>query len=152
MLVAEASPLQLHQSWPLFEQSRHFELGLVLSSLVIDAITPNTTGELGLHHAGCWDCDLSNQSLSWSGGVYDLFGMPRQVDVERDYVLPVYTERSRAAMERLRAYAIRHKRGFTLDIELSPPVERRSRWARLIAAPVCQDGKVVRLHGLKVAI
>jgi hypothetical protein len=54
-------------------------------------------------------------------------------------------------MEQLRAYAIRHKRGFTLDIELRPAIGG-SQWARLIAAPVCEDDQVVRLHGIKLVI
>jgi hypothetical protein len=51
-------------------------------------------------------------------------------------------------MERLRAYAIKHRRGFTLDAEIRPSLTG-SRWMRLIAAPVCDGDRVVRLHGLK---
>ena len=144
-------PLPLDHSWPLFEQSRHFELGLVLSSAVTDAITPGEVGALGTHHVGCWECDLSNNALCWSGGVHDIFGLPRSAGVTRSEALSLYSEQSRAAMERLRAHAIRHKRGFTLDVELFPAVGG-NRWVRLIAGTVCEDDRVVRLHGLKVAI
>ncbi len=54
-------------------------------------------------------------------------------------------------MERLRAYAIKHRRGFTLDAEIRPDRGDR-RWMRLLAAPVCEGGRVVRLHGLKQII
>jgi hypothetical protein len=54
-------------------------------------------------------------------------------------------------MERLRAYAIRHARGFTLDAEIQPVVGPR-RWMRLIAAPEQVGGKVTRLHGIKLAL
>lgn len=148
---APTGPLQLHHSWPLFEQSRHFELGLVLSSAVTDAIEPGEVGALGIHHVGCWECDLSDNSLIWSGGVNDIFGLPRSARVTRDEALSLYSEQSRAAMERLRAYGIRHKRGFTIDIELRPVIGG-SQWARLIAAPICEDDQVVRLHGLKLVI
>jgi hypothetical protein len=148
---AQAAPLQLHHSWPLFEQSRHFELGLVLSSAVTDAIEPSEIGALGIHHVGCWECDLSDNALTWSGGVNDIFGLPRGARVSRDEALSLYSEQSRAAMERLRAYGIRHKRGFTIDIELRPVIGG-SQWARLIAAPICEDDRVVRLHGLKLVI
>lgn len=148
---APNEPLLLNHSWPLFEQSRHFELGLVLSSAVTDVIAPSEVGALGIHHVGCWECDLSNNALCWSGGVHDIFGLPRGVRVTRREALSFYSEQSRAAMERLRAYAIRHKRGFTLDIELRPAVGG-NRWVRLIAAPVCEGDRVVRLHGLKLVI
>jgi PAS domain-containing protein len=143
--------LPLGGTWPLFEHSRHFELGLVLNSAVTDAIDPGQVGSLGIHHAGCWECDLSNDVLSWSGGVHDIFGLPRHVRVTREQALSLYSEHSRASMERLRAHAIRHKRGFTLDIELRPAIGG-SRWTRLIAAPVCEGDRVVRLRGLKLVI
>ena len=54
-------------------------------------------------------------------------------------------------MERLRADAIRYKRGFTLDAEIQPATGER-RWMRLIAAPVCEGDRAVRLHGLKFVI
>jgi hypothetical protein len=54
-------------------------------------------------------------------------------------------------MERLRAHAIKHRRGFTLDAEIRPAVGG-TRWMRLIAAPACIGDEAVRLHGLKLAL
>ena len=54
-------------------------------------------------------------------------------------------------MERLRAYAIKHRRGFTLDARIVP-VQGKPRWIRLIGAPVCEGRRVVRLEGLKIPI
>lgn len=144
-------PLPLNHSWPLYEQPRHFELGSILSSAVTDLLQPAAVGELGLHHAGCWECDLSDDTLTWSGGVYDIFGLPRDATIARDEVVPLYREDSRAAMERLRAYGIRHKRGFTLDVAIRPVVGGE-RWMRLICAPVCSGDRVVGLHGLKLIV
>ena len=142
-------PLELCNTWPLMEARRQFDLGLVLSSAVIDAIEPSQVGSLVVHHVGCWECDLSNDALAWSGGVHDLFGLPRDARVTRREALSLYSEHSRVAMERLRAYAIQHKRGFTLDIELRPATGG-DRWARLICSPVCEGNRVVRLRGLKI--
>ena len=144
-------PLALHHSWPVFEQARHFELGSVLSCAVIDIVEPAQVGALGLHHAGLWECDLSDNSLTWSGGVFDIFGLPRGARVSRSDALALYREESRAAMERLRAHAIKHRRGFTLDVEVNAVTGGR-RWMRLIGAPVCEDGRAVRLHGLKLIV
>lgn len=141
----------LDHSWPLWEQPRQFDLGCILNCAVTDAIEPAVRGNLGLHHAGLWECDLSDNSLVWSGGVYDLFGFPRGAAVTREESLACYREHSRSLLERLRAYAIRHRRGFTVDVEIEPAAgERRS--VRLIGAPVCEGGQVVRLHGLKMLI
>lgn len=144
-------PIELSQSWPLFEQSRRFELGAILDGAAIDAITPAKVGAIGNQHAGCWECDLADNSLIWSGGVYDIFGLPRGVEITREAAVSFYAEHSRAVMERLRAHSIRHRRGFTLDAEIRPAVGG-TRWMRLIAAPVCAGDAAVRLHGLKLAL
>jgi PAS domain-containing protein len=144
-------PLQLTHSWPLTERAGRFDLGFVLNSAVIDMVVPGEVGGLGVHHAGCWECDLTDNSLIWSGGVYDIFGLPRGTEISRDEAVSFYCEESRAAMERLRSYAIAHKRGFTLDVEIRPAVGGRRR-VRLIAAPVCEGDQAVRLHGLKLII
>ena len=144
-------PLGLSHSWPLWEQPRHFELGHVLSSAVTDMIDPSEVGGLGIHHAGCWECDLSDNSLVWSGGVYDIFGLSRGLRISREECVAFYCEASRAKMERLRSYSIRHKRGFTLDVEIRAAMGE-SRWIRLIAAPVCRNNSAIRLHGLKLII
>lgn len=149
--TAASESLALNCTWPLFEQARHFELGHVLNSAIIDIIRPETLGELSLHHAGGWECDLADDSLTWSGGVYDIFGLPRDASITRQECVRYYGEESRAKMERLRAYSIKHRRGFTVDVEIFSAVGER-RWMRLIAAPICIDNRAVRLHGLKLII
>lgn len=149
---AAGIPLPLRHSWPLFDQGRHFELGCLLSCAAIDLVEPGAIGELGPHHAGCFECDLSDESLVWSGGVYDIFGLPRGAAITRDETLALYCEESRSTLERLRSYAIRHNRGFTLDVEIRPVTGGENRWMRLIAAPVTEAGRAVRLHGMKLII
>jgi hypothetical protein len=146
---AVREPLPL--TWPLFEQDQHFELGTILSSVVTDLIVPAEVGRLGIAHAGCWECDLADNSLIWSGGVYDIFGLPRDATITRKEIVALYCEESRVAMERLRSYAIRYRRGFTLDAEIHPVIGGQRRM-RLITAPICEGTRVVRLHGLKFII
>lgn len=143
-------PLELSHSWPLFEQPLRFELGCLLNSAAIDAVAPAQTRLVGVQHAGVWECNLRDNRLTWSDGVYDLFGLPRGTDVSRDDAVSLYCEQSRAAMERLRAHAIRHKRGFTIDVQIRPAAGKRL--IRLVAAPVCEGGEPIRLHGLKLAL
>ena len=149
-------PLPLYHSWPLFDRARHFDLGWVdrgdirplqEAAAVAGSVSAAPEGE----SVGTWACDLSDDRLTWSPLVYDLFGLPRGAALSRADVVAMYCEGSRAAMERLRAHAIAHRRGFTLDIELGPALDR-SRWIRLIAAPICEGDTVVGLHGLKTPI
>lgn len=150
--MAMSEEYALGRIWPVREQNSHFDLGHVLNCAVADAIGPLGSGELGPHHAGLWECDLTDDSLIWSGGVYDIFGLQRGIVVTRELALALYTEDSRAKLERLRTHAIRNKLGFTLDIEIRAAAVGRTRSLRLIGAPVCVGGIAVRLHGLKLAL
>lgn len=141
-----------NHSWPLLERERHFELGHLLNCAATEALTPATVGALGMHHGGCWECDLADDSLSWSGGVYDIFGLPRGAPVTRDEAIAFYCEESRAALERLRSHALREQRGFTIDVKIRPATGGERRWMRLIGAAVCDGGRPVRLHGLKLIV
>jgi PAS domain-containing protein len=149
--VTPTEPLTLHHSWPLSAAPRKFEHGSLLNCAISDALEPRRTGEVGPYHAGLWECDLGDNSLAWSGGVYDIFGLPRGVVVTRNDVVKLYSEDSRAAMERLRAHAIKHMRGFTIDVQIRVG-GGLERWVRLITTPICEGGRATRLQGLKLAI
>jgi PAS domain S-box-containing protein len=143
------TPLPLTHSWPLFESRQRLDLGCAFDWNGVDPIDPAPYRQiLSAVGVGLWDCDLTDNRLTWSTGVYDLFGLPRDAVVDRRDSVALYAEPSRAAMERLRAYAIKHRRGFTLDAEIRPATGA-ARWMRLVATPVCIDRKVVRLRGLK---
>jgi PAS domain-containing protein len=150
--VRQIHPLPIHHSWPLYERERHFELGQLhdydTGLAIADAgrrLPP------GLSRPGEWSCELAGNRLSWSREVYHIFGLPDDARMTRADSVALYCEPSRAAMEALRAYAIQHRRGFTLDAEIAPVTGAR-RWMRLIAAPVCEGGEVVRLQGLKFRV
>ena len=100
---------------------------------------------------GWWECDLADNALTWTSGVFDLFGFVRSSAVTREQALAGYAEHSRVILERLRADAISHGCGFTLDAELKP-VGGTPRWIRIVAAPDVRDGRVVSLHGLKFSL
>jgi PAS domain-containing protein len=149
-------PLPVHHSWPLYERDRFFELGQLHRCETLDPIPDvvDVAARLarGRVRIGQWECDLAdNDRLNWSDEVYDIFGIPRGEAVRREEAVALYAEPSRAAMEKLRAYAIRHRRGFTLDVEIRP-VQAPRRWMRLIAAPVCEGERIVKLQGLKFLV
>lgn len=142
-------PLPIHHSWPLYERERHFELGQLFDYHSLDGDV--MAGSPAVQRPGTWSCDLADNRLNWSSEVYSIFGIPDGAPVSRDEAVGLYCEGSRAAMEKLRAYAIRHRRGFTLDAEIKSIWGGR-RWMRLIAAPVCVGNSVVQLQGLKFLV
>ncbi|MDR6954337.1 diguanylate cyclase (GGDEF)-like protein [Ancylobacter sp. 3268] len=97
---------------------------------------------------GVWECDLAIQELSWTDGVYDIFGLPRGCRVTREMVLALYADDSRREMERLREKAIREAGSFTLDIRVRN-LDGASRWVRLSADVECENGRPVRIFGTK---
>ncbi|MHA6769487.1 hypothetical protein [Sphingobium ummariense] len=135
-------PLPLHHSWPLFELREH------LAPVMLDDTISRSDAALAERGLGLWHCDLATQRLSWTAGVYDIFGLDRDSDVPRALAVSLYDPHSRAPMEQLRDYAIRHRRGFTLDVDIRP-AEGGCCAMRLIAAPILEDGAVTGLHGVK---
>lgn len=145
-------PGMLAGTWLLREHNHRFDLGHVLNCAVIDAIPPCHIGELGMYHAGLWEYDLRENSLIWSGGVYDIFGFERGSPITRQEALACYTDDSRAKVESLRAYALNHLCGFTIDVEIRAAAVGEVRQVRLIGAPILEQDKVAKLSGLKLAL
>jgi hypothetical protein len=101
---------------------------------------------------GYWRCDIADhERLTWSGKVYELFGLPNGDPVERQWAVARYSEPSRKALKRVRNYALGRKFGFILDAEISAE-GAGNRWIRVLAVPIVEDNRVVGLHGLKRAL
>jgi diguanylate cyclase (GGDEF)-like protein len=98
--------------------------------------------------AGAWECDLQTQELIWTDGVYDLFELPRGMPLRRAATVEMYYEDCRRQMERLRAAALQHGRGFVLEARIHTD-RGASRWMRLTAGVVWAEGRAVRLLGAK---
>lgn len=143
-------PLPLQYSWALPEAGERLDLGRLFGAAAVGgADFASLDGAmLAAHGIGHWSCDLTDNSLTWTDPVFDLFGLPRGADLSRDDIVSLYCEESRATMNHLRSYAIRHRRGFTIDAEIRTIAGDR-RWMRLLGAPVCEGSRVVRLQGLK---
>ena len=97
---------------------------------------------------GIWQCDLSDNSLIWTNGVYDLFEIPRNSPVTRESTLGLYTDTSRRQMEAARAEAIAGCADFSLDCEIITLTGKR-RWMRLTGAVESRDGVAYRIFGMK---
>lgn len=101
---------------------------------------------------GYWTCDLTDDDrLTWSEKVYDLFGLPVGTSLDREWAVARYAAHSRSALHRVRDFALRHACGFILDAEIVPEGGTR-RWIRVLALPEFENGRIVRLHGLKRAL
>ncbi|MGU3360582.1 diguanylate cyclase domain-containing protein [Methylobacterium sp. M6A4_1b] len=128
-LAAQAALIQ-RQADALADRTRVFE---------------RASAEAGI---GLWHCDLPSETLSWSGGVYDLFEFPRGSALIRRNTLACYTAEARRQLEAVRAEAIGRRSSFTLESEI---VARRGsrRWIRITATVEAEGGVPVRLFGFK---
>jgi diguanylate cyclase (GGDEF)-like protein len=97
---------------------------------------------------GAWSCNLLTERLTWTSGVFDLFGLPQDVQVGRYETLELYCEESRSTLERLRSRAIAARSGFTMDARIIRP-DGETRWMRLTAATRASNHRAVELYGMK---
>lgn len=97
---------------------------------------------------GVWECDLSDQSLTWTDVVYDLFDLPRSVIPDRETTLKCYPEESVRELTKRRNKAIEDRTGFSLDAEIISFKGVR-RWIRITASVESIDGVAVRIFGMK---
>jgi PAS domain S-box-containing protein len=147
--VGTVDSLSLFHSWPLFDAEERMG-GTQLEALARLMREPQGASQLAQEaDLGLWSCDLAkDNALVWSPQVYKLFGLGQDERLTRAAAVSCYVPRSRVAMEALRAYAIHHRRGFTLDAMLRRH-DGETCWMRLSTMPVVADGKVVRLCGTK---
>ncbi|AWN37333.1 sensor domain-containing diguanylate cyclase [Methylobacterium radiodurans] len=97
---------------------------------------------------GLWECRLSDEALTWSGAVYDLFGLRRGAALRRGAILECYAPGSLDHLQSLRRNAIRTRTGFRFDAEIVARTGER-RWIRITAAVDCRNGAPGRLYGMK---
>ena len=97
---------------------------------------------------GLWECRLHDEALDWTGGVYDLFEIPRGTRLHRPKTLELYAPSSQRLLAAIRRRAIAGCAAFRLDAEI---VTQRghSRWIRISASVEAEDGRPVRLFGTK---
>lgn len=97
---------------------------------------------------GAWECDLNTNMLTWTDGVFDVFGLPRGTQIRREDALALYCDESRAEMERLRAEAIAQNKSFKMDAKILR-ADGGQRWMRLTVDILSRDGRPTHLYGLK---
>ncbi|NYT40383.1 PAS domain-containing protein [Sphingomonas sp. R-74633] len=95
-----------------------------------------------------WECDLSDDSLRWTPGVFEIFGLAPDAPVRRDDIVAMYSVESQAELARLRSEAIATSGSFTFDAEIRR-ADGEIRWMRVTADVEVRDGRAVYLYGLK---
>jgi diguanylate cyclase (GGDEF)-like protein/PAS domain S-box-containing protein len=101
-----------------------------------------------LARIGAWECELETERLTWTPGVYDIFGYPMGNPLRRANIVDLYADESRRSMELARAEVIRSGRAVTLDTEIRTWRGER-RWMRLSINTVVESGRPLRIFGSK---
>ena len=97
---------------------------------------------------GAWSCELASERLTWTNGVFDIFGLSSEHAPERRAVVELFGEESREVLERKRTKAILSRSGFTLDARIIRP-DGAKRWIRITAATRGANGRSETLFGMK---
>lgn len=95
-----------------------------------------------------WECDLSDDSLNWSAGVFTLFGLDPSRPLDRPATLRLYDPVSRDVLESLRSRAIATAGAFTFEARIVRP-DGAERWMLVSADTRVSDGRVTHLYGSK---
>ena len=103
---------------------------------------------LDLARIGAWECELESERLTWTSGVYDIFGYPMGSPLRRANIVDLYVDESRRSMELARAEVIRSGRAVTLDTEIRTWRGER-RWMRLVINTDGGGGRRARIFGSK---
>ena len=103
---------------------------------------------LNLARIGAWECELETERLTWTQGVYDIFGYPMDNPLRRASIVDLYVDESRRNMELARAEVIRSGRAVTLDAEIRTWRGER-RWMRLLINTDGGSGPRARIFGSK---
>ncbi len=134
-------------------RSRIHSLGALLrKSLPTGRVAAGRGGLLeraaDLGRVGAWECDLNTNVLTWTNGVFDVFGFPRGTRIRREDTLALYSDESRAELERLRADAIARRHSFSMDAKILR-TDGGQRWIRITASVVRCEGRPTHLYGMK---
>jgi len=97
---------------------------------------------------GAFECDLASDRLSWTGGVFEIFGLPSHQSVERQQTVEMYSEESRELLQYKRSRAIDARSSFSLDANIILP-DGSDRWIRINAAVRGSNGRAETLYGMK---
>ncbi|TQF35014.1 diguanylate cyclase [Bradyrhizobium sp. UNPF46] len=103
---------------------------------------------LNVARIGAWECELETERLSWTQGVYDIFGYPASNPLRRASIVDLYIDESRRNMELARAEVIRSGCPVTLDTEIRT-WRGEKRWMRLSINAVREGERPVRIFGCK---
>lgn len=115
----------------------------MLNRWTLDDATPPAAHFSGI---GAWEYDLRQDRLSWTAGVYDIFGLPRGAPLNRAAIVDMYHDDSRDKMEALRAHLLQHGGAFTMEAQIWAATGVL-RWIRLNAGVAVEGGRSVRLFG-----
>ena len=97
---------------------------------------------------GAWSCNLQTQELSWTKGVFDIFGLSNEQVPDRREIVYMYSEDSRELLHRKRSQAIELCSGFSLDGSILRP-DGTHRWIRIPAGTRVANGRADTLYGMK---
>ena len=97
---------------------------------------------------GVWQCDLTDEALSWTDTVYNMFAIQPGASLQRGRIVDRYRDASRQDLDRMRSQAIAERSGFQLDAEITDFNEQQ-RWIRITASVESRGRHALRLFGMK---
>lgn len=97
-------------------------------------------------HIGAWEINLQTDQNSWTEEVARIFDLPSQQPPSTQEILQFFTPESRQIAADALQNAQEHEIAFDLELEICSAVHRH-KWIRVVAAPVRENGIIIRIRG-----
>ncbi|MFN3202657.1 MAG: ATP-binding protein [Bradymonadia bacterium] len=100
-----------------------------------------------LARVGGWEMVVETGAVSWTPGVYAIYGLSHAEPLDADAVMTFYAPEGQSRLQEALSRCAQH--GSSFDLQL--PFQSQStspRWLRVIGTPVIEAGRVVRIRGV----
>jgi PAS domain S-box-containing protein len=97
---------------------------------------------------GAWEYDIKTKEITWTSGVYDIFGVDAETFDPSHYELDIafYHERDQEVLNQAFQKLIETGTPYDLELELSA-ASGESKWVRTRGRAEHRNGKIIRIYG-----
>lgn len=96
---------------------------------------------------GYWSYNLKDLNIIWSPKIYDIFGLPRDTDIDLDQAFSYFSKKSKISFEKAFKEAVEKGMQYRLKLSLTD-AGGNQKWVKVMVSPLMKRGKCVKIFGL----
>jgi PAS domain S-box-containing protein len=95
---------------------------------------------------GSWEVDLQTMQLTWTPGVYQIYGFPMNQVPDLQSINKLYSSKNRKILNQIFAQSIQKNAKYEFELPFSN-VQGKLVWSKAIGKPIVENGQVTKLQG-----